>query len=179
MKKLSYAFVFVTLIMLPASSTRAQTVPTDPRMGGGGGGSCMSFNNSSSQDISVPTGCVVDFVNDLNTTLKFEDVTVNSSFTGTLSCIIDLTFADGSSPFSTATLISPNTCRFSGGAITPDDAVPPGGTLGVQFGYPDAPFPAGPLNVSVTTAPEPASIALIGTGLAAWLARRKKLGASR
>lgn len=176
MKKLTYALVFMALAMLSARSTRSQTLPNDPRIGGGGTGSCMTIQqNSSSLDVTVPTGCVVDFVNDLGTTLTFVTVTLDpTEFTGSLSCIIDFSRDDGFSPFSTATLSSPNSCTFSGGAT--EDAVPPHGGLGVQFGYPDAPFSSSTLDVKVSTVPEPGSLALIGTGLAAFVARRRKLG---
>ena len=191
MKKLCYALVFGFLIMLSASSTRADAV-NDPRIGGGGG-SCATVDLTSlTQGFSIPTidlypptgPCIIDFVNEINgdegpgQVLTSLAVTVNSPFTGSLSCYI---INPSTSPFSVATLTAPNTCTFSGGSV-PDE-----GVFGLQFGDTLHPFcstaPVNgvcttpePLDVTLHPTPEPASIALIGTGLAALVARRKRLG---
>jgi hypothetical protein len=186
MKKLSYVFVLAALIMLSASSSRADTVPADdPRIGGGGGSCAFVDLTSLTQGFSVPTmdlypptgPCIIDFTNETNTTLTSLAVTVNASFTGNLGCYI----LNGESPFSVATLTAPNTCTFSGGSV-PDE-----GVFGLQFGDALHPFcsttPVNgvcttpePLDVTLHPTPEPASIALIGTGLAALVAHRKRLG---
>jgi PEP-CTERM motif len=191
MKKLSYLFVLCALIVLCARVTQA--TPVDPKIGLGGGGSCASFSqNTSSQSFTLGAGqlgCIVDFTNNIpGATLTFLTVTVNTPFAGLLSCAIDLTQPNGVSPFSVAQQTAPNACTFSGPPAFPD-AVLPGGLYGVQFGYPGLMFQTcdtqgvctnlTSLKITLTTVPEPASIALIGTGLLALVAGRKRLRKSR
>lgn len=190
MKKLGYGFLFAILVMLSASTTKADAID-DPRIGGGGG-SCASIDLLSlSQVITItaaelyqPTGpCIVDIVNETGTTLTSLVVTVNTPFAGLLSCY----FLPGTSPFSVVSPSTPtatNECTFSGGSFLDE------GVFGLQFGDPLHPFcgpgstvtngvcsnPLTSLDVTLHPTPEPASIALIGSGLAALVARRKKLG---
>jgi hypothetical protein len=195
MKKLSYLLVLCALTVLCASATKATPTPLDPKIGLGGGGSCASFSqDTSSQSFTLDSselGCIVDFTNNIpGTTLTFLTVTVNTAFSGMLSCAIDFTQPGngGVSPFSVAQQTAPNACTFSGPPAFPD-AVLPGGFYGIQFGYPGLVFqtcdtqgnctPLSSLSVSLTTVPEPASIALIGTGLVAMAVGRKKLKGNR
>lgn len=194
MKKLTYLFVLCALTVLCASATKATPTPVDPKIGLGGGGSCASFSqDSSSQSFTLNAsqlGCIVDFTNNIGITLTSLTVTVNTAFSGLLSCAIDLTQPgnNGVSPFSVAQQTAPNACTFSGPPAFPD-AVLPGGFYGIQFGYPGLVFqtcdtsgnctPLSSLSVSLTTVPEPASIALIGTGLVAMALGRKKLKGNR
>jgi PEP-CTERM motif len=183
MKKLCYGFVFGMMIMLFASSTRADVA--DPRIGGGDG-SCASFSlGSLTQQNTIPTSalyapsgpCIVDFVNNTDPTITSVTVTVDTPFDGTLSCYI----IPGPSHFTLATLIGPNSCEFSGGSV------PVGDLFGFQFGDAVHPFCAPGstvanciqltgLDITLHANPEPATITLIGTGLAALVARKKKLG---
>lgn len=179
MKKLSYLSVLLLLTLLCASGAKANTL--DPKIGLGGGGSCASLSEDSATQSytlgSAELGCIVDFTNNIpGATLTSLTVTVNTPFTGALSCIIDLTQPGngGVSPFSVATVSSANSCTFSGPPLFPD-AVLPGGTYGLQFGYAGAFFQSSSLDITLSTVPEPASIVLLGAGLAALVAGRKKL----
>jgi hypothetical protein len=186
MRKLYYLFALLALTALCANTASAN--PIDPRVGLGGGGSCASFNqNSGSLNVIVPTGCIVDFTNNIpGYTITNLIVTINTAFTGVLSCVIDLTQPGngGVSPFSFGQVTAPNQCTFSGPPQGPIDAVLPGGSYGIQFGYAGAPFQTcdsngvctalSSLSLTITT-PEPASLALIGAGLLAIFASRKKL----
>lgn len=191
MKKLTYALAFAMLIMLSASSTRADVVPaTDPRIQGGGGGSCATVDLSSNPlaftvtafelygTVQNPGACVVDFVNETGGPLSLFTVDVNAAFSFALVCSLDPTQV--TSPFTIATLTGPSECTFSGGVL-PDE-----GVFGLRFGDNDGTHPfclldnTGTCNQLpglpvVVGTPEPASIALMGTGLAALLARKKKL----
>ncbi len=187
MKKLSYLFVLFALIILSASTTRADQV--DPLIGGGGSGTCLG---SAVVDLMSPTqmvtitsgevnmGCIVDFLNDTGAPLTSLVVTVDTPFSQVLGCFI----LPGASPFSVASPSIPiitDSCTFSGG-----DGVPNGTKFGLEFGIPGHPFCLNDINgvcqsltsldVTLHPTPEPASITLIGTGLAALVARRKKLG---
>src|SRR5712691_2972120 len=185
MKKLSYLFVLFTLILLSASTTRADQL--DPLIGGGGTGSCGSLVDllSLTQMVTITSdelslGCIVDFKNDTGTLLTSFVVTVDTPFSQVLGCFI----LPGTSPFSVASPSIPiitDSCTFSGG-----DGVPNGSRFGLEFGGPGHPFclndptgacqPLSSLDVTLHPTPEPASITLIRTGLAALVARRKKLG---
>ena len=193
MKKLSYVLVFAVLIMLSASTTRADAVD-DPRIGAGGGGSCAvggGVVTSSTQSFSIPavdlyppTGpCIVDFTNETGGILTGITLDLSTLFAGQLTCGLD-----PGSPF-TSFLQPPatpsNSCTFFGASI------PEGGVFGLTFGSTGHPFcapdstvpspgvcsdPLTSLDGSLHPTPEPASFALIGTGLAALMARRKKIG---
>jgi hypothetical protein len=180
MRKLSYLFALLALSLVYAS--RASANPIDPKVGLGGGGSCAAFSQTSlAFTLTVPTGCIVDFTNNIpGFTMTNLIVTINSAFTGVLSCVIDLNQPgnNGVSPFSFAQQTASNQCMFSGPPLGPPDAVLPGGTFGIQFGYPGFAFQSSTLSITVAT-PEPAVIALIGTGLVAIVGSRKRLAIKR
>lgn len=190
MKRLVYFFVLLAASVALASSASAN--PIDPQIGLGGGGSCASFNqNSFSLTLNVPTGCIVDFTNTVSgVPLTWLTVTINTAFSGVLSCIIDTTQPgnNGVSPFAFAQQSAPNACTFSGPPQGPIDAIMPGGTYGIQFGYVGLPFqtcdssgtctPLSSVNISITT-PEPAVIALLGAGLLGIVVGRKRLTIKR
>jgi hypothetical protein len=193
MRKMSYIFVLGALLVLSGSAAKADVVPNDdPRIGGGGTGSCaagsvdlMSATQSFSipaADLYPPTGpCIVDFTNETGGTLTFVTVAVGTAFAGTLTCGLD-----AGSPFTSflePPATAPNTCTFLGASI-PDE-----GAFGLTFGSTFHPFcapgstvtngvcsnPLRSLDGTASTTPEPASMVLIGTGLAALVTRRKKL----
>jgi PEP-CTERM motif-containing protein len=187
MKKLSYLFVLFALIILSASTTKADVA--DPLIGAGGGGSCATVDlMSANQAFTVtaaelyPVPCVIDIVNDTGGDLTSFVVTVDTAFSFALNCYIDTSQA--ASPFSLATTTAPNACTFSDGVLGT------GKILGLLFGTADGSHPfclvdpttgvcnnfQNGLPVTLHATPEPASFALIGTGLAALVARRKKLG---
>jgi hypothetical protein len=177
MKKLACYFALLTVTVLCCSSAKAN--PIDPKVGLGGGGSCANFTQTSlSMTLVVPTGCIVDFTNSIGNGYTETNliVTINSAFTGVLSCVIDLTQPGngGVSPFSFAQQTAPNQCMFSGPPQGPIDAVMPGGTFGIQFGYAGAAFQSSTLSITIAT-PEPTSLALIGAGVLAIVASRKRL----
>ena len=190
MKKLSYVFALLALSVLCAN--RASANPIDPKVGLGGGGSCASFVTSTDElNVTVPTGCIVDFTNNIpGFTMTNLIVTINTAFTGALSCVIDLTQPgnSGVSPFSFGQVTAANQCTFSGLPQGPIDAVSPGGTFGIQFGYLGLPFqtcdssgnctPISSLSITVAT-PEPAIFALLGVGLLAIVFSRRKLTLNR
>jgi hypothetical protein len=196
MKRSSYFLAFLTVALLflsTGSVVKADVI--DPKIGLGGGGSCgdTQFQESLTQEVTLGSGqlgCIVDFNNDTGFTLTSLTITINSHFDGELSCIIDTVNQQGVSPFSFPQQTAPNACTFSGGETV--DAVTPGGVYGVQFGYPDelfqtcdsngvcTPLESLTLTLAGTTAtPEPGSMVLIGTGLAALVARKKKLWGKR
>jgi hypothetical protein len=180
MKKFCYLFALLALATFSVSSASAN--PIDPKVGLGGGGSCASFSQTSlSFTTSVPTGCIVDFTNNIpGLTMTNLIVTINSAFTGVLSCAIDLTQPGngGVSPFAFAQQTAPNQCTFSGPPLGPPDAVLPGGSFGIQFGYPGLAFQTSTISITVAT-PEPGIIALIGVGVLAIVVSRKKLATKR
>jgi PEP-CTERM motif-containing protein len=188
MKKLSYLFVLFALIILSASTTKGDVV--DPLIGGGGSGTCSGSAvvdlMSATQMVTITSGelnmgCIVDFLNDTGAPLTSLVVTVDTPFSGPLGCFI----LPGTSPFGVASPSIPiitDSCTFSGGG-----GVPNGTLFGLEFGGTVHPFCLNDpttgvcqnltsLDVTLHPTPEPASIALIGTGLAALVARRKKLG---
>ena len=185
MKKLAYLLVLLALTVLSASGVNAN--PIDPKVGLGGGGSCASFSQTSdSFTVVVPTGCIVDFTNNIQgATLTNLIVTINTAFSGALSCVIDLTQPgnNGVSPFAFGQVTAPNQCEFSGPPQGPIDAVLPGGSYGIQFGYAGLPFQTcdangnctalSSLSITVST-PEPVSLALLGAGLLGLLGVRKR-----
>lgn len=191
MKKLVYGFVFGMLMILSASTTRADAVD-DPKIVGGGGGSCpgISFDvTSSTQSFSIPavdlyppTGpCVVDFTNETGGVLTGVTLDLGTAFAGSLTC--GLAVPSPFTSFLQPPATPPNECTFLGASI-PDE-----GVFGLTFGSTFHPFcapdstvtngvcsdPLQSLGGTFHQTPEPASIALIGTGVAALLARRKKL----
>lgn len=190
MRKLCYLFALLAVSVIFASGVSAN--PIDPKVGLGGGGSCASFDqNSYSLTVVVPTGCIVDFTNSISgDPLTWLTLTINTPFTGPLSCVIDTSQPGngGVSPFAFAQATGPNTCMFSGPPQGPIDAIMPGGTFGIQFGYQGLPFQTcdssgnctalSSLSITITT-PEPAIIALLGAGLLGIMLSRKKLAIHR
>jgi len=196
MKKLSYAFAFVALIMLSASSTSAQTVPADPKIGIGGCCSSGPFNQTdcAASTTDVPAPCSVALVNGTGSV----EIINNTGFN-----IVSDTFGVAS-PFDQSAN-DPLTCdpvnifglsNVSGGGASNTSCT---FALPVQFDPPGITTPSyeatftgftigglpinGPLLFDIPNwqtgnspvVPEPATMLLLGTGLLTVAASRKKL----
>ena len=168
--------VLGVLIAVAACVSFAQT-PIDPGIGLGGTGSCAtlgSFDQTSlTQTFTVnSSGCIVDISNDIpGATLISITITVPAdSVTGPLSCFTF--FGDeGTKPFAGTPVLSGDSCTFSGPPGF-DDAVLPGGAYGLEL----TSFSTQTLSITVaaTATPEPGTMLLLGTGLAALVAVRKR-----
>ena len=182
--KMMRLFLPACLLLIGANTAFAQGGP-DPKILMGGGGSCQSFDETSLTQTftNVKTGCVVDFTNNItsdseepNVTLDLLVVNVDTAFSGALSCAIN---AD--SPLQGApTVSSPTSCTFQD---PPEEilSIDPGETYSLSFINPCAVGCGFPALIDITLAqtvipaPEPATLLLLGVGLAVLLAGRKWL----
>jgi hypothetical protein len=197
--KISRFLILAALALVCGLSGRVAKADTlDPKVGLGGGGSCgdaVTLTNTTEELTITNFGCVVDF---FNTAAIATSVTVTlnraiTPFAGTVSCAPDSFQGDNPPPFAHAAT-NGDTCTWSGSGV-PDDAgdsefpptapgfIGPGGLFGLQFGYPGLEFldanghQIQSLDITISTAPvpEPGTLLLLGSGLAALVARKKKL----
>lgn len=171
----------VCLLLLGANAAFADGSTPDPKVVMGGGGSCQSFSEDSLTQTfdNVMTGCVVDFTNNITSddegvTLEMLVVNVDTPFSGALSCAIT---AD--SPLQgTPTVSSPTSCTFLD--PTELESIYPGTMYSLTFVNPNAVGGGFPPLIDITLAqtvipaPEPATILLLGIGVALLLAGSKK-----
>jgi hypothetical protein len=175
--KLIRCCLIVALLGLSSTAAFADAA-TDPKIIHGGGGSCQSFSeNSLTQSFHITTlGCAVDFTNNINSgdpavTLTMLVVNVTSAFSGALTC--DITTSLGTVPLSGHTVSSPTSCTFS--AQEGDPGIPFHTTYSLNFDTKFGSFVDVTLAQFVIPAPEPATMLLLGTGLAALLLGRKRV----
>lgn len=182
MKPLRF-FLSACLLLMGASAVFADAVPPDPKITMGGGGSCtespFSENSLTQSFTGLHTGCINDFTNNIpggefGITLTQLVVNVTSPFTGAISCAVTDTNTGGPSPLHgfTPNGSSATSCTFF--ELEGDTGITTGLTYGLLF---DTNF--GSL-VDITLAqtvitPEPATMLLLGVGLAGLLAVRKRL----
>src|SRR5712672_2641359 len=69
----------------------AKADAVDPKVGLGGGGSCASVNETSaSQSFTITNlGCLIVFTNMFGSAINSLMVTINTAFSGPLTCYID------------------------------------------------------------------------------------------
>jgi hypothetical protein len=171
------------LFLIGANIALAQG-STDPKIVMGGGGSCQSFDETSlTQTFThVETGCVVDFTNLItsdsevpNVPLDLLVVNVGTPFSGALSCALGA----GAPLLGAPTVSSPTSCTFVD--LPVPQTIDPKTTYSLSFINPCAVGCGFPAFIDITLAqtviptPEPATILLLGVGVAVLFAGRKRL----
>jgi PEP-CTERM motif len=168
------SFLAFALFLLCVGSV-AEATPIDPEVILDGGGSCpgTQLQTSLTQAFrGLQTGCTIDFRQLIGESVILHTLVVNvtSPFDGQISCI-----NGESSPLKgTPVVSSPRSCTFS------DPPTSPGSIgfdqtyslfFGTNFG------PTVDIILAQEVIPEPATLLLVGTGLLALVANRKRLNA--
>jgi hypothetical protein len=173
------SFLAVALFLLCAGSvTKANG--TDPQVGLGGGGTCpgtttFSENSFTQAFTGLQTGCINDFQNNINdgtVTLDRLVVNITSAFSGQITCAL---LAGAPLNSTTPNGSSATSCTFFDATLL--FSIAPGQIYGLTF---DTHFgPTVDIVLAQTVVPEPATLLLLGTGLAALAANRKRLKAAK
>lgn len=167
------AAILAVAIAVTGGAAQAQTL-VDPKIVLGGTGSCdHEFMTSETQSFeSIPTGCEVDFTNNINSenggeTLFSLVVTVAG---GPFLLTCDKT---EEAPLQGRSFQSgPNSCVFT---EVPDDAIDAFLTFSLTF---DSAF-GQTVDVTLSQTPEPATVVLVGTGLMAVVANKRRAKAAK
>ncbi len=173
------SFLAVALFLLCVGSiTKANAV--DPQVGLGGSGTCpgtttFSENSFTQAFTGLRTGCINDFQNNINdgtVTLDTLVVNITSAFSGQITCAL---LAGAPLNSTTPNGSSPTSCTFFDATLL--FSIAPGQIYGLTF---DTNFgPTVDIVLAQTVIPEPATLLLLGTGLAALAANRKRLKAAQ
>jgi hypothetical protein len=174
MRKLSYVFVLGALLVLSGGAAKADAV--DPKIALGPTGSSGSFNQSNCFPFEGPSGCsfttdangmtTIDITNDSEAFIIQDTVILRTAFSGPLSCPANPDTAPNWSGTPAGT-----SCVFTGGFISP------GFVYGLTFSLftPNTTYEFDLTDITSPTppVPEPGTIILLGTGLAAAAGRKR------